>query len=37
MGQEEMMKRFEGLYNKMAVSGNKKNMQVFGETMKCMM
>ena len=37
MGQNEMMKRFEELYNKMAASGDKKNMYIFGGVMKCMM
>lgn len=37
MEQKEIMNEFNRLYNKMASSSEPKYMQVFGETMKCMM
>lgn len=37
MEHTEIIKVFDELYNKMATSNKPKYMQVFGETMKCMM
>ena len=37
MEQKDMMPKFDRLYNKMSTSSNSKYMQIFGNTMRCMM